>query len=99
MMMVTKFIMPGNSLTKMALAALPKAILGLRLDPKRPPRAFQKFSTFTTNERYFPDAATVAAGNGSDPFQALPTTNRDINIAFSVRDNKQPVVVSPMKKC
>jgi gliding motility-associated-like protein len=41
-----------------------------------------------SNERYFPDRGTVAKGNGTDPFQALPNVDRTIAMAFSARDLK-----------
>ena len=62
--------------------------IGAQAGSKKNTPLFKNFPPSTSNERYFPDEATVAQGNNSDAFQSLPTTNREINLAFSVRDNK-----------
>ncbi len=63
--------------------------IGAAAGAKRTTPLFKNFPPSTSNERYFPDIVTVAGGNNSDPFQALPTIDRSINFGFSVRDNKE----------
>ncbi len=63
--------------------------IGAAAGAKRTTPLFKNFPPSTSNERYFPDIVTVAGGNNSDPFQALPTIDRNINFGFSVRDNKE----------
>ena len=63
-----------------------KAQMGLRLDPKDHP-LFKNFHLLPPMKD-ISRCGYSSCRQWSDPFQALPTTNRDINIAFSVRDNK-----------
>ncbi|MBK8700504.1 MAG: hypothetical protein IPN29_13620 [Saprospiraceae bacterium] len=62
--------------------------IGAAAGAKRNTPLFKNIPPSLLNERFFPDALTVASGNGSDPFQALPTIDREINFGFSVRDDK-----------
>lgn len=49
---------------------------------------FRSFPPSTDISRSFPDRATVINGNGTDPFQALPGTGRQLNFKITARDNQ-----------
>ena len=48
---------------------------------------FRSFPPKTTPTRYFPDLATVVAGNTATVWEVLPSVERALNFAFTVRDN------------
>ncbi len=49
---------------------------------------FRSFPPSSEIARSFPDRATVINGNGTDPFQALPGTGRQLNFKLTARDNQ-----------
>ncbi len=48
---------------------------------------FRSLPSKTVPERYFPDFATVIAGNTASTWEVLPSVARDMNFSFTVRDN------------
>ncbi|WP_299109030.1 GEVED domain-containing protein [uncultured Tenacibaculum sp.] len=48
---------------------------------------FRSLPSKTTPNRYMPALATVVAGNTSTTWEVLPSEARDLNFAFTVRDN------------
>lgn len=48
---------------------------------------FRSLPSKTTPVRYFPDYATVLAGNTSTDWEVLPSVARAMNFSFTVRDN------------
>ncbi len=48
---------------------------------------FRSLPSKTSPERYFPDLATVIAGNSSTVWEVLPSVAREMNFSFTVRDN------------
>ncbi|CAM1373289.1 zinc-dependent metalloprotease [Tenacibaculum xiamenense] len=48
---------------------------------------FRSLPSKTSPNRYFPDMATVTAGNSSTVWEVLPSVAREMNFSFTVRDN------------
>ena len=48
---------------------------------------FRSFNSVTTGSRYFPKLTTVLSGSLSTTWEVLPSVSRDLNFAFTVRDN------------
>lgn len=48
---------------------------------------FRSLPSKTTPIRYFPDLATVVGGSLSSQWEVIPSVARDLNFAFTVRDN------------
>ena len=48
---------------------------------------FRSLPSKTTPTRYFPDLTTVISGSLSNTWEAVPAVARDLNFAFTVRDN------------
>lgn len=49
---------------------------------------FRSLPSKIVPERYFPELSTVVAGNTSSQWEVLPSVARDLNFAFTVRDNQ-----------
>ena len=48
---------------------------------------FRSLPSKTTPTRYFPDLATVIGGSVTNTWEVVPSVARDLNFAFTVRDN------------
>ena len=48
---------------------------------------FRSLPSKITPIRYFPDLATIVGGNLSSQWEVIPSVARDLNFAFTVRDN------------
>ena len=51
---------------------------------------FRSFSPTTSPNRYFPNFQSVLAGNLAPTWEVVPTVQRAMNFALTVRDNKTP---------
>ncbi|CAL2108538.1 Por secretion system C-terminal sorting domain-containing protein [Tenacibaculum sp. 190524A02b] len=49
---------------------------------------FRSLSSKTTPDRYFPAFNTILSGNTATQWEVLPSVAREMNFAFTVRDNK-----------
>lgn len=50
---------------------------------------FRSLPSKSVTTRYFPDITTVLEGNNSSTWEVLPSVSRDLNFAFTVRDNNE----------